>query len=289
VRDRLSDRNQRSHQREADREAMYIREGWDEDRIQKDRNKRTARKIAAIAGGVAIGIIAYRLAFDSGNGADRGIDLAPLGVGDANDGNGFGVDIDPFNRNPSEWGNDDTANPGIQTIDNFDILPAYFDGDGVQIAGANLFGGIAVPELDGPDVLPDEIPDPNPDNTPEVPGGTTDQPPAEQPEQPAPSAAWQPEVVTVTPGDVYTSTLEGNIHRMGHQEVGDGFSGSAAHRTLDAVRARFGDDIFTVNGQPGTYAMGNGDLGIVSGGQGQWRTEEIERFIREEIVRQSAA
>ncbi|HEX8181974.1 MAG TPA: hypothetical protein VF575_00055 [Candidatus Saccharimonadales bacterium] len=234
----------------------------------KTEKRRFGKKalIATLIGGILI----YKFGenfVDFGDGKDQGLDIlgAPLPTtADIGQGDSSGYDLNPFNQ--TTLLNDDPANPTVSTIDRDpDILSAFFDGDGFD---GGLFTKDPVVEVTAPRVSPpvEVLPD---KEIVEVPKIEIKEP-------------WTPDGFEIAKGEGLLET----IHDQGHDLVGHKFNNEMTESVLQNVQDTFGNNIIELpkHTGPDTYVV-NQDLRIASPGEAHWRTEAIERFIHDNIIK----
>lgn len=270
--------DQRNHPR-------YANSAMTEVEINEDIKRRHARNVGVMVVGLAAAIIAYRMAFDLGDGRDKGIDLWPFGNGDKGQGDGRGFDINWSNRSP--FLNDDPTVPHWDKSGGMDLLPAWVDGDpmdpfhwpwtpnthyhyvpgGGAIAhpGGHTGGGTG-------------------SGTTGTGGGTggTQTPPPPPPPPPAPSMPPAPvgdqpaQAIYVEPGSGFDREIQEYAASKGHQ-----ISDPQAFRIYSEGRANFGDNGLIV-GEP-TYVSPSGDLRI--GGVGNANlTAQMQQLIDRDLA-----
>lgn len=246
------------------------------DEIDRDIEQRRLRSVGRVAVGLVAGLILYRLAFDIGDGRNKGIDLMPsfLLPGKNEKGDGWGIDLNWSNRSPML--NDDPTVGHWNSSGAMDLLPSWVDGDPMDPLHwpwTHDSHFQYVPAGSGHSVITHN------------PGGGTHHggtPPAKPttPAPPAPTPAPSPPAPTGTQNaaPIYIEPGSGFDREIQEYAASEGkpISDPQAYRIFLDGRQRFGDNGM-VTGVP-LYRTPTGDLRFASPGNAHL-TAQMEQLI----------
>jgi hypothetical protein len=156
------------------------------------------------------------------------------------------------------------------------------DGDGVDIGpwhGSSSYQstpGNPVHEQWYGSFLDDDPARPLRGTTHAMPGSVDDFPDRSQYNHSTDASVWHPETRTVSGDSIYTNSLQGQWHAVGHERFGDAhFTGDGARNVDMGMRHEFGDNYVLIDGQDGTIEH-EGDQWLRGNGTMRFRTEEME-------------
>lgn len=245
---------------------------WSDDElIHRDLEQRRARRTGLLLGGAALTFIAGKYFH-----TDIWPSHIPLWPGGPDIGDGDGIDLTPWHGTTSAhaYSHGDMRDGGF--------MGWFLDDDTPTLPNPHHHGaGNPVTDLPPAPRPNTDLPSQTPSTTPGTGPGPGNTPPA---------PVWHPETHQVRPGSLYTTTIEGIFHDMGHHQVGEShFTGSGAHKAFVEFREYahqkgYGDDFILINGHDGTYALHDGDVGLTGDGTMQFASQDLENKAHELIA-----